>query len=245
MKQAASLLFVLGAVSATTADVAFSNFGPADEYHGNGWILYGPNTSPVWTHAFQFTAGASGEVTSITVPMQHLSGATNQYQFEMWNDAGGSPGATLGTLGTLTGFINNSPPLPPPVQMAAAPGVSLVSGTTYWLLGRGVGDAQGTWHWNSLDQQGLRAYSINNGPWTTASVTVAAMRIEVTGTGGCYPNCDQSTAAPILNVQDFTCFLQRYAAGESYANCDESTAVPVLNVQDFTCFLQRYAAGCP
>jgi hypothetical protein len=61
----------------------------------------------------------------------------------------------------------------------------------------------------------------------------------------CYANCDNSTAQPVLNVQDFTCFLQRYAAGESYANCDESTAAPVLNVQDFTCFLQRYAAGCP
>jgi hypothetical protein len=61
----------------------------------------------------------------------------------------------------------------------------------------------------------------------------------------CYPNCDQSTVAPILNVQDFTCFLQRYAAGESYANCDNSTVAPVLNVQDFTCVLQSYAAGCP
>jgi hypothetical protein len=61
----------------------------------------------------------------------------------------------------------------------------------------------------------------------------------------CYPNCDNSTTAPILNVQDFTCFLQRYAAGDSYANCDNSTIAPVLNVQDFTCFLQSYAAGCP
>ena len=61
----------------------------------------------------------------------------------------------------------------------------------------------------------------------------------------CYPNCDGSTAAPVLNVADFTCFLQRYAAGESYANCDQSATPPVLNVADFTCFLQRYAAGCP
>ena len=61
----------------------------------------------------------------------------------------------------------------------------------------------------------------------------------------CYPNCDQSTATPILNVADFTCFLQRYAASDSYANCDASTAPPVLNVADFTCFLQKYAAGCP
>jgi hypothetical protein len=61
---------------------------------------------------------------------------------------------------------------------------------------------------------------------------------------GCYANCDSSTASPVLNVADFTCFLQRFAAGESYANCDQSTAQPVLNVADFTCFLQRFAQGC-
>jgi DNA-binding beta-propeller fold protein YncE len=61
----------------------------------------------------------------------------------------------------------------------------------------------------------------------------------------CYPNCDGSTVAPILNVGDFTCFLQRFAAGDSYVNCDGSTVPPVLNVGDFTCFLQRFAAGCP
>jgi probable HAF family extracellular repeat protein len=66
-----------------------------------------------------------------------------------------------------------------------------------------------------------------------------------TGAPTCYPNCDGSSAAPVLNVGDFTCFLQRFAAGDSYANCDASTAPPVLNVGDFTCFLQRFAAGCP
>jgi outer membrane protein assembly factor BamB len=63
--------------------------------------------------------------------------------------------------------------------------------------------------------------------------------------GACYANCDQSTIEPVLNVADFTCFLQRFAGGESYANCDQSTTAPVLNVADFTCFLQRFAAGCP
>jgi hypothetical protein len=28
------------------------------------------------------------------------------------------------------------------------------------------------------------------------------------------------------------------------ANCDASTAAPVLNVNDFTCFLNKFAAGC-
>jgi hypothetical protein len=63
--------------------------------------------------------------------------------------------------------------------------------------------------------------------------------------GSCYPNCDASTAAPVLNVADFTCFLQRFAGADAYANCDGSTAVPALNVADFTCFLQKFAGGCP
>ncbi len=70
------------------------------------------------------------------------------------------------------------------------------------------------------------------------------MDFTFTPVSGCYANCDGSTQVPVLNVGDFTCFLQRYAAGESYANCDGSTQVPVLNVGDFTCFLQQYAGGC-
>jgi hypothetical protein len=62
---------------------------------------------------------------------------------------------------------------------------------------------------------------------------------------GCYPNCDGSTGAPVLNVVDFTCFLQRFARGDPYANCDGSTGTPALNVGDFTCFLQKFALGCP
>jgi hypothetical protein len=61
----------------------------------------------------------------------------------------------------------------------------------------------------------------------------------------CYANCDGSTTAPILNVNDFICFNNLYAAGDSRANCDASTLAPVLNVNDFTCFLNKYATGCP
>jgi uncharacterized membrane protein len=61
----------------------------------------------------------------------------------------------------------------------------------------------------------------------------------------CYANCDQSTAAPVLNITDFTCFMQRYAQADPYANCDGSTSAPLLNVADFTCFLQRFWKGCP
>jgi hypothetical protein len=69
----------------------------------------------------------------------------------------------------------------------------------------------------------------------------------------CYPNCDGSTAAPILNIDDFTCFINNFAAAtalphaqqlEHYSNCDNSTIAPILNVDDFTCFINAFAAGC-
>src|SRR5262252_9876859 len=64
------------------------------------------------------------------------------------------------------------------------------------------------------------------------------------GPASCYANCDGSTTPPVLNVADFSCFLNRFAAGDSYANCDHSTTAPILNALDFSCFLNAFAAGC-
>jgi hypothetical protein len=54
-----------------------------------------------------------------------------------------------------------------------------------------------------------------------------------------------STATPALNINDFVCFQQRFAAGDPYANCDGSAGRPVLNINDLICFQQKFAAGCP
>ncbi len=64
------------------------------------------------------------------------------------------------------------------------------------------------------------------------------------GAPSCYANCDQSTTAPVLNVNDFICFINKFAASDPYANCDGSTTPPALNVLDFACFLNAFAAGC-
>jgi hypothetical protein len=61
----------------------------------------------------------------------------------------------------------------------------------------------------------------------------------------CYANCDRSSTPPALNVGDFSCFLNRFAAQDPYANCDASTEWPEINIQDFTCFVNRFAGGCP
>ncbi|MFN0133879.1 MAG: hypothetical protein ACKVW3_15290 [Phycisphaerales bacterium] len=60
----------------------------------------------------------------------------------------------------------------------------------------------------------------------------------------CYANCDGSTTPPILNVNDFICFQNRYGVNDPYANCDGSTAPPIFNANDFICYLNVYATGC-
>jgi hypothetical protein len=61
----------------------------------------------------------------------------------------------------------------------------------------------------------------------------------------CYANCDRSTTPPVLNIADFVCFLNQFAAGYTYANCDNSTVFPWLNVNDFACFVNAFNTGCP
>jgi serine protease AprX len=93
------------------------------------------------------------------------------------------------------------------------------------------------------------------GNWTVeviASEIVQDARVEspaldadfalvVTGVS-CYANCDGSTAPPVLNANDFTCFLNKFAAGDPYANCDGNMP---LTANDFVCYLNRYAEPCP
>jgi hypothetical protein len=222
------------------ADVAFNNFGPGDSYHGNGWIIFGPQTSTQWTQGFQFVAAASGPVTNLVVPIQHLGG-DNNFVFELFTDGGGVPGTRLGEVGQTAGFVNNSPPLPPPVQVPSNGSIVLTSGTTYWLVGSATGSTLGTWHANDQSQMGLRAYMAGGATtWTTGTVEITAFRVEVAG-GGCYANCDGSSGTPLLTANDFSCYLNSYVNGESYADCD---GVGGLTANDFQCFINRYVEGC-
>jgi hypothetical protein len=84
----------------------------------------------------------------------------------------------------------------------------------------------------------------NSTPATGSGFAILSATLSYPGGSTCYANCDTSTTPPVLNVADFTCFLQKFAAADPYANCDNSTTPPTLNVADFTCFLQKFAAGC-
>ncbi len=138
-----------------------------------------------------------------------------------------NPGGTIfhhSTLRTLPGgsSIVAGVPIPGDTLTGSPTGV-LMAGVTYTL---------------ALDMYTSNTNFSAGGVAGNGTITVALA-------APCYANCDGSSVPPVLNVVDFACFLNRYAAGDSYANCDGSTTPPVLNVLDFACFLNQFAAGCP
>jgi opacity protein-like surface antigen len=111
--------------------------------------------------------------------------------------------------------------------------------------GQGLVTTNGKWSFNASNAAGtpriqcIDLYSQMAGfRWDDLSLQPVATP------PSCYANCDSSTSVPFLNVNDFICFQQKYAAGDTYANCDNSTTAPVLNVNDFICFQTAFAAGC-
>ncbi len=62
----------------------------------------------------------------------------------------------------------------------------------------------------------------------------------------CYADCESSAARPrTLDIFDFLCFGNAFAAGDSYAcDCDMSTGQGVCDIFDFLCFGNAFERGC-
>ncbi len=95
-----------------------------------------------------------------------------------------------------------------------------------------------------LDVVGDRMYV--GGNFTTAgSFTIAGIAWRQACPPECYPDCDTSTGRGVLDIFDFLCFGNRYAANDPYAcNCD-FTGPGVCDIFDFLCFGNAFSAGCP
>jgi trimeric autotransporter adhesin len=140
-----------------------------------------------------------------------------------------------------------------------------IGGTAY--IGPGAAPMVYRWngtHWHNLGgpENGWSAWALllNPGRITVAGNfrSTAGLHSPLVTHGdtprfACPANCDCSVVPPILNVEDFTCFINQFASAQAlpheqqithYANCDRSTTPPVLNVEDFTCFINAFAAGC-
>jgi hypothetical protein len=122
-----------------------------------------------------------------------------------------------------------------------ARGIVRYDGSQYEALGPG---SMSRYLATVNDLSGLALF-VGGASAATGGGTVTNQAALWVGCPNCYANCDLSTAAPTLNIADFVCFLQKFAANDPYANCDNSSAAPAINIADFQCFLQKFAAGCP
>jgi hypothetical protein len=122
-----------------------------------------------------------------------------------------------------------------------AHGIVRWDGNTLEPLGRGISNAGGVYAVVLCpDQRGPSMFFCGEG--SSANAGTPAHIVQYVGCPSCYANCDTSTRAPSLNVNDFICYLQRFAALDPYANCNNDAT---LDVSDFMCFRSRFAAGCP
>jgi hypothetical protein len=83
-------------------------------------------------------------------------------------------------------------------------------------------------------------YYIRVGGFQTATGT-GSLAVACNTGPTCYPNCDNTTAAPVLTANDFSCFLNAFVTNQSYANCDGTGG---LTANDFSCFLVKFTQGC-
>jgi hypothetical protein len=130
------------------------------------------------------------------------------------------------------------------VSLAAAPAPAQTGGP-YDLTWSTIDGGGTMWSTGGVYSLGGTIGQPDAGSLAAANLGCAGGFWSATAASPCYANCDGSTIAPILNVNDFVCFQTKFAQGDPYANCDGSTIPPVLNVNDFICFQTRYAQGCP
>lgn len=114
----------------------------------------------------------------------------------------------------------------------------------YWvILHCDLHEYNPSWNWSD-GSVGIIALSHGGQVNFTVGGEGAVAATIIEGSPACYANCDRSSEVPILNANDFVCFLGAFAAGLSFANCDGSDIEPVLSANDFLCFLNAFVVGC-
>ena len=154
-------------VPQAAADVLYSNFAPNDIYDLEyGWTLSygGPLSGDAYEDAVAFTVtGGDYYFDSAEVVVNHFWGP-DLVNFNLHADDGGTPGAILDST-SASGVIPPGSHAPP---MLADFGGDLLlqNGHTYWLaLRTEETDAWLSWAFNVVNDFGLRAWQLNNGPW--------------------------------------------------------------------------------
>lgn len=163
----ASLAVSCLAPAAVHGDVLYSNFGANDAYDTTyGWTLSygGPLGGDAYEDAVAFTiTGGDYYFDSAEVAVNHFWGP-DLVHFNLHADDGGVPGTVLDSTSASGVVLPGT--LAPPMMANFGGDTILKDGQTYWLaLRTEETDAHLSWAFNVIDDFGLRAWQLNNGPW--------------------------------------------------------------------------------
>lgn len=103
---------------------------------------------------------------------------------------------------------------------------------------------------NNAGQDALWRIDLNTGEATfignVATSNILSLAFVGPADPPCYADCDTSTGPGVLDILDFLCFGNRFAANDPYAcDCDTSTGPGICDILDFLCFGNAFSAGCP
>jgi hypothetical protein len=135
----------------------YTNLGPkTDAYLGtDGWDITGFNSfggsSSAFEIALPFTPKSSSHLSQVRAALQYNGSGSNQVDFSIYSDAGGTPGTLL--AGPVT--VTNLPHFPSCCTLAVAnfTPLAITGGSQYWIVANtpasGPGsDFVGVWNWN-------------------------------------------------------------------------------------------------
>jgi hypothetical protein len=167
---AAAAIILAGGAPVAFADVLFSNFGPGDAYDTTyGWTLSygGPLGGAVHEDAAPFTvSGGDYYLDSAEVAVSRFWGP-DLVHFNLHADDDGVPGVVLDST-SAPGVVEPGT-IGPPMVADFGGDTLLEEGRTYWIaLRTDETDAHLSWAFNVIDDFGLRAWQLNNGPWNPA-----------------------------------------------------------------------------
>jgi hypothetical protein len=216
---------------------------------GQQWVPAGDGTS-MWIagRSYTFDDGNGPALYGIGSGVLHgqLRYGLVRFDGAHWSVLGEPPSSGFTAANTLDLFDNGTGPAFyvggsfPSFGGIPARNIARFDGHTWTPLGAGV---QGGGVKSSAVLPSPRGPSLFvMGNFTSAGAGSVLNSARWVGCPNCYANCDLSTAQPTLNVSDFICFLNRFAARDPYANCTVDASIDVL---DFSCFLTKFTAGCP
>jgi hypothetical protein len=159
------------------ANMAHNNFAPGHGYQSqSGWSVQRNGNSST-DHAMQFIADAGGMLDTIDIAVTHISGS-NRLNVSLMSSSNGAVGSVLASWSLSNVMAEYGTNNAPVTITNSDNSLTLVQGTTYWLMASTPNGTTAAWNLNSVSNTATMAQRQNAGAWTYFSNTDGAFDVQ-------------------------------------------------------------------